>query len=70
MPTPEWRMDFAREFVRAQKDIKACVNHAQIKHQLNAAGIRLEEINGEVWLDQDGQSAILRNVQDLVQYLS
>lgn len=73
MPTPQWRIDFAKEFVLAQRDLESCFTHAQIQHQLKAAGIELKKyLRGDsavYSVVHDGEEHQLRNVKDLVQYL-
>lgn len=69
MPTPQQRIDFAIEFVMAQKSIKDCVNQPLLTHQLKAVGINLV-MDGERCYAEHGRDRVeIRNTDELLRYL-
>jgi hypothetical protein len=68
--TPQQRIDFAREFILAQKTVEACVDHEQIKHQLKCVGITLVKGDGTCWAYHDGDRVKVRSINDLIRYIS
>ena len=41
MPTPQQRIDLAREFILCKSTLDECLHHEQIRFQLKAAGFEL-----------------------------
>jgi hypothetical protein len=67
--TPQQRIDFAIEFVMAQKDIESCMDQTLLTHQLKAVGITLKKENGKCFAVHGGEAVEVRTPDELICYL-
>ncbi|MDE2107414.1 MAG: hypothetical protein KGL39_60015 [Patescibacteria group bacterium] len=69
MPTPQQRLDMAREFILCKSTLDECLHHEQIRFQLKAAGFELVKTGDKFFVKCGGDEYPASSVADLLQLI-